>query len=168
MKHVVITGMGVVSPLGGNVGEQTAALDAGRHGIRRMPEWALYKGLRSLIAAPAELKNEKAIPRQNRRSMGRMSIYSALAAEKALHSSGLTRDFTASGRCACIIGSTMGSGESIMDACRIVILNDSENMPALQFFKCASHSAAFNTANFLGLTGCVLAPAAACASGNQT
>jgi len=83
MKRVVITGMGVVSPIGGNVGEQTAALDAGRHGIIRMPEWAAYKGLRSLIAAPAELKNEKAIPRQNRRSMGRMSIFAAQAAMEA-------------------------------------------------------------------------------------
>ena len=45
-----------------------------------MPEWAAYKGLRSLVAAPAELKNEKAIPRQNRRSMGRMSLFAAQAA----------------------------------------------------------------------------------------
>ena len=39
MKRVVITGMGVVSPLGGTVAEQADALDAGRHGLRAMPEW---------------------------------------------------------------------------------------------------------------------------------
>jgi len=55
--------MGVRSPLGTSVAGQAAALRAGGHGIRRMPEWAVYKGLRSLLAAPAELKDEKAIPR---------------------------------------------------------------------------------------------------------
>ena len=167
-RRVVITGSGLTSSLGLDVGIFFDRLESGDSAVRLMSDWSEKMKI-NRIAAPVVLPEgiEKSIPRNFRRSMGRMSIYSALAAEKALHASGLTREFTASGRCACVIGSTMGSSESIMEASRIVILNDSENMPALQFFKCASHSAAFNTANFLGLTGCVLAPAAACASGLQ-
>jgi 3-oxoacyl-[acyl-carrier-protein] synthase II len=160
--------MGLTSALGLDVGVFFDRLEAGDSAVRLMPDWSRKLKINP-VAAPVVLSEgiEKSIPRNFRRSMGRMSIYSALAAEKALQASGLPREFIASGRCACVIGSTMGSSESIMEASRIVILNDSENMPALQFFKCASHSAAFNTANFLGLTGCVLAPAAACASGLQ-
>ena len=167
-RRVVITGSGLTSSLGLDVGIFFDRLESGDSAVRLMSDWSEKMKI-NRIAAPVVLPEgiEKSIPRNFRRSMGRMSIYSALAAEKALHASGLTREFTASGRCGCVIGSTMGSSESIMEASRIVILNDSENMPALQFFKCASHSAAFNTANFLGLTGCVLAPAAACASGLQ-
>ena len=113
MKRVVITGMGVVSPLGGTVAEQADALDAGRHGLRAMPEWAAYKGLRSLVAAPAELKNEKAIPRQNRRSMGRMSIFAAQAALEALRDAGLAEGAQGDGRTGCVAGSTTGSAISL-------------------------------------------------------
>ena len=167
-RRVVITGAGLTSSLGLDVGTFFDRLESGASAVRVMSDWGGKLKI-TRVAAPVALPEgiEKSIPRSFRRSMGRMSIYSALAAEKALQASGLAREFTASGRCACVIGSTMGSGESIMEASRMVILNESENMPALQFFKCASHSAAFNTANFLGLTGCVLAPAAACASGLQ-
>ena len=167
-RRVVITGSGLTSALGLDVGIFFARLEAGDSAVRLMAEWNENLKI-TRIAAPVVLPEgiEKSIPRSFRRSMGRMSIYSALAAEKALQSSGLSREFAASGRCACVIGSTMGSSESIMEASRMVILNEGENMPALQFFKCASHTAAFNTANFLGITGCVLAPAAACASGLQ-
>ncbi|MFA6290868.1 MAG: beta-ketoacyl-[acyl-carrier-protein] synthase family protein [Victivallales bacterium] len=167
-RRVVVTGSGLTSALGLDVGIFFDRLEAGDSALRLMPEWNENLKI-NRIAAPVALPEgiEKSIPRNFRRSMGRMSIYSALAAEKALNSSGLTREFASSGRCACVIGSTMGSGESIMEASRMVILNESENTPALQFFKCASHTAAFNTANFLGITGSVLAPAAACASGLQ-
>ncbi|MEI6423988.1 MAG: beta-ketoacyl-[acyl-carrier-protein] synthase family protein [Lentisphaerota bacterium] len=167
-RRVVITGAGLTSSLGLDTGIFFDRLESGDSAVRLMTEWSEKLKI-NRIAAPVTLPEglEKSIPRIFRRSMGRMSIYSALAAEKALQTAGLSREFAASGRCACVIGSTMGSSESIMEASRLVILNDSENMPALQFFKCASHSAAFNTANFLGLTGSVLAPASACASGLQ-
>jgi 3-oxoacyl-[acyl-carrier-protein] synthase II len=167
-RRVVITGAGLTSSLGLDVGTFFDRLEAGDSGVRLMTEWNEKLKI-NRIAAPVSLPDgiEKLIPRNFRRSMGRMSIYSALAADKALQASGLTREFTAAGRCACVIGSTMGSSESIMEASRLVIMNESENMPALQFFKCASHTAAFNTANYLGLTGSVLSPSAACASGLQ-
>jgi 3-oxoacyl-[acyl-carrier-protein] synthase II len=160
--------MGLTSALGLDVGVFFDRLEAGDSAVRLMPDWDRKLKINP-VAAPVVLPEgiEKSIPRSFRRSMGRMSVYSALAAEKALRTSGLAREFIVSGRCACVIGSTMGSSESIMEASRIIILGDSENMPALQFFKCASHSAAFNTANFMGITGAVLAPAAACASGLQ-
>jgi len=168
MKRVVITGMGSVSPLGGSVGEQEAALDAGRHGIRRMPEWAGYKGLRSLIAAPAELKNEKAIPRQNRRSMGRMSIFAAQAAMEALLDARCEAGTLGGGRVGCVAGSTTASAITLNNVFETMLPeHDFSQLQAMQFFQCLSHTVAMNLAQYLGLQGMLLSTNAACASGLQ-
>ena len=168
MKRVVITGMGVVSPLGGNVAEQTAALDAGRHGIRRMPEWSAYKGLRSLIAAPAELKNEKAIPRQNRRSMGRMSIFAAQAAMEALLDARCEAGSLGGGRVGCVAGSTTASAISLNQVFETMLpQRDFTQLQSMQFFQCLSHTVAMNLAQYLGLQGVLLSTNAACASSLQ-
>lgn len=164
----MITGMGVVSPLGGNVGEQAAALDAGRHGIRRMPEWSAYKGLRSLIAAPAELKNEKAIPRQNRRSMGRMSIFAAQAAMEALRDAHCEPGTLGGGRVGCVAGSTTASAITLNQVFEAMLpQRDFTQLQTMQFFQCLSHTVAMNLAQYLGLQGVLLSTNAACASSLQ-
>lgn len=168
MKRVVITGMGVVSPLGGSVAEQADALDAGRHGLRAMPEWAAYKGLRSLVAAPAELKNEKAIPRQNRRSMSRMSIFAAQAALEALRDAGLTEGAQGDGRTGCVTGSTTGSAIALSQVYETMLPEkDFSILQSMQFFQCLSHTVAMNLAQYLGLRGVLLSTNAACASSLQ-
>ncbi len=168
VKRVVITGMGAVSPLGGNVREQAVALDEGRHGIRRMPEWAAYKGLRSLLAAPAELRNEKAIPRQNRRSMGRMSIFAAQAAMEALLDARCEPGTLGGGRVGCVAGSTTASTITLSTVFETMLPeHDFSNLQAMQFFQCLSHTVAMNVAQYLGLQGVLLSTNAACASSLQ-
>ncbi len=168
MKRVVITGMGVVSPLGGNVAEQAEALESGRHGIRAMPEWAAYKGLRSLVAAPAELKNEKAIPRQNRRSMGRMSVFAAQAAMEALLDARCEAGALGGGRVGCVAGSTAPSAITLSNVYETMLPErDFSQLQSMQFFQCLSHTVAMNIAQYLGLQGVLLSTNAACASGLQ-
>ena len=168
MKRVVITGMGVVSPLGGTVPEQAQALEEGRHGLRAMPEWAAYKGLRSLVAAPAELKNEKAIPRQNRRSMGRMSLFAAQAALEAAQMAGVDPGGLGGGRIGCVAGSTTGSAISLYQVYEAMIATrDFSMLQSMQFFQCISHTVAMNIAQYLGLQGTLLSTNAACASSLQ-
>lgn len=167
-KRVVITGMGVLSPLGGSVAEQAEALQAGRHGIRRMPDWATYKGLRSLIAAPTELKNERLIPRQNRRSMGRMSIFAAQAAQEALRDARCDIATLGDGRVGCVAGSTTGSAITLSQVFEAMLPeHDFTQLQATQFFQCISHSVAMNLAQYLGLQGVLLSTNAACASALQ-
>ena len=168
MKRVVITGMGAVSPVGGTAAEQADALDAGRHGLRAMPDWAAYKGLRSRVAAPAELKNEKAIPRQNRRSMSRMSIFAAQAAQEALRDAGLAPEGLGDGRTGCVAGSTTGSAIALSQVYETMLPEkDFSILQSMQFFQCLSHTVAMNLAQYLGLRGVLLATNAACASSLQ-
>lgn len=168
LKRVVITGIGVVTPLGNDVNSFIGGIEAKNSSVCFMEEWTKYKGMRSHVAAPAELKDEKKIPRQFRRSMGRMSIFATQAAERAVADSGLTPAGMTSGRTGCIIGSTMGSAKSINDVFEIMLPErDLTQLPSSMFFQCMSHTATANVAHYLGLTGYTMTTAAACASALQ-
>ncbi len=167
MKRVVITGVGAVTPLGGSVDALIQGMELRKSAVCFMEEWSRYCGMSSHVAAPAKLKDEKNIPRQKRRSMGRMSIFAAQAAEQALADSGIKSD-DISNRTGCIIGSTTGSAGSISRAFEIMLFEkDLSRLPSSMFFQGMSHTAAINVAQYLGLTGCVMATSAACASSLQ-
>ena len=121
LKRVVITGVGAVSPLGNDVPALIDGIEQRKSAVRYMDDWNQYIGLRSLVAAPAEMKNEKLIPRQNRRSMGRMSIFAAQAAQQAISDADIDREALSTGRIGCIIGSTTGSAQSLTETFEIMI-----------------------------------------------
>ena len=168
LRRVVISGVGAVSALGNDVPSLVEGIEEGRSGVRYMEGWDRYIGLRSLVGAPAELRNEKAIPRKSRRSMGRMSIFGVQAAEQALADAGMERQELSSGRTGCVIGSTMGGAESLNETFETMLPErDLSRLTAMKFFQCVSHTAAMNVAQHLGITGCVMATSAACASSLQ-
>ncbi len=165
LKRVVITGLGVVSPFGNGVPALMKGIESGQSAVQRMEGWDRYIGLQSLVGAPAEIRDEKRIPRQKRRSMGRMSIFAAQAADEALSDAGISLADEDLWRTGCVIGSTMGSAKSINDAFEIILPNkDLGQLNSTMFFQCMSHTAAVNVAQYLGLNGSIIAPAAACAS----
>lgn len=168
LNRVVITGMGVVSPFGNGVAALMDGIEKGRSAVKHMEGWDQYTGLRSHVGAPAELIDEKKIPRQKRRSMGRMSIFAAQAADEALADADIDLAKENPWRVGCVIGSTMGSAKSINDAFEIMLPNkDLSQMNSTMFFQCMSHTAAANVAQYLGLNGYIMATAAACASSLQ-
>jgi 3-oxoacyl-[acyl-carrier-protein] synthase II len=168
LNRVVISGVGAVSALGNDVPSLVEGVEQGRSAVRYMEGWDRYIGLRSLVGAPAELRNEKAIPRKSRRSMGRMSIFGVQAAEQALADAGVGRQEVSSGRTGCIIGSTMGGAESLNETFETMLPErDLSRLTAMKFFQCVSHTVAMNVAQHLGIIGCVMATSAACASSLQ-
>ena len=168
MRRVVITGMGVISPLGNSPETMMDGFAEGKSAVRKMDGWSNFTGLHSLVGAPALLENERDIPRQKRRSMGRLSIFAAQAAKQAVNDAQLNTDQLTSGRIGCAVGSTMGSASSITETFELVLPNmDISQLPSTKFFQCVSHTAAMNVSQYLGISGTVLAPSAACASGLQ-
>lgn len=168
LRRVVITGMGSVSPFGRGVAALTDGIEAGRSAVRRMEGWDQYLGLRSLVGAPAELKDEKLIPRQNRRSMGRLSLFAVQAAQDAVADARLDPAVATTGRMGCVVGSTTGSAISISQAFETMLPDhDLTKLSSMQFFHCISHTATMNVAQCLKINGCVMATSAACASALQ-
>jgi len=168
MKRVVITGLGCISPLGIGVDSLMSGLAENRNAVQKMEGWEIYQNLRSLVGAPAPLENEKEIPRKQRRSMGRMSIFAAQAAKQAQLDSGLDAEMVQGDRCGCVTGSTMGSAGSINETFEIMLPNrDLSLLNSTKFFQCVAHTTAMNVSQYLGIRGMVLSTAAACASGLQ-
>jgi len=168
VRRVAITGLGAITPLGNSVEALISGLERGECATQYMPEWQKYKGLRCLVGAPVRMQDEQLIPRQNRRSMGRLSIFAAQAAQQALKDAGVSREELSSSRLGCVIGSTMGSAESINEAFETLIPDfDLSKLNSTKFFQCISHTAAMNVAQYLGIIGTVMATNAACASALQ-
>ena len=69
LETVVVTGIGIISPLGNSFETLMDALQAGGSGVREVPELEKIGGLRSRLAATVEGVDPQQIPRKIRRSM---------------------------------------------------------------------------------------------------
>jgi 3-oxoacyl-[acyl-carrier-protein] synthase II len=168
LESVVVTGIGIISPLGHGFEPLTKALLAGESGVREIPELENVGGLRSRLAAPVTGIDPKQIPRKIRRSMSQMSVYAYLASQQALTMADYPADQLSSGRTGVVVGSTLGSTETsekfFADYFRDYSL---ERMKSGLLFQLMGHSCAANIAQSLGITGRVMAPSAACATSCQ-
>lgn len=84
MRRVVVTGIGVASPVGTSFGEMMAALKSGRHGIVQMPEWDQYGQLETRVAGIVAGISTKDFHRKTVRTMGRVGMLSLFATEQAI------------------------------------------------------------------------------------
>jgi len=170
MRRVVITGYGVVTPIGYSVPEMMAGLAEGACATKRMPaEWNKFGPLRCQVGAPIEIRDPKAIPRPQRRTMSTMSIIAVQATIQAMAHAGLNlADVPNNPRFGCIMGSTTGSPEAITRTYELLIgTHEYMLLGASEFFRCVSHTVALNVAQYLSVKGVVSATSAACASGLQ-
>lgn len=168
LEKVVVTGVGIVSPLGHSLELLTDSLLAGKSGVRNLPELGKVGGLRSRLAATVEGVDPKQIPRKLRRSMSKMSMYAYLASQQALEMAAYPAEQLSSGQTGVVIGSTLGSTETSENFFADYFKDHSlERIKSGLFFQIMGHSCAANVAQSLGITGRVLAPSAACATGCQ-
>ena len=107
MRRVVITGMGVVSPLGNTPESVAEALRTGTSGIRFSEAYAEC-GFRSRVWAPvADTKSLRGtLTKAQLRFLGQGDtlLYGYVAALQAIASSGLTDEHLRSGRMGCVVG----------------------------------------------------------------
>ncbi|KJZ30708.1 3-oxoacyl-ACP synthase [Paracoccus sp. S4493] len=104
MRRVVITGLGIVSPIGNNADEVTDSLRAGKSGIVFAPEYAEH-GFRSQVHGMPQIVLEDHIDKRNLRFMGPGAAYNFLAMEQAIKDSGLEEGNVSNERTGLIMGS---------------------------------------------------------------
>ena len=83
MRRVVITGLGIISSIGNNAEEVTAALKAGKSGISFAEDYAEH-GFRSQIHGMPKIDVSAHIDKRQLRFMGDGAAYNYLAMEQAI------------------------------------------------------------------------------------
>lgn len=100
--------------------------------------------------------------------MSPMSVYALLAAQEAAEQASLGEERLTDGRTGLIMGSTMGSVQTIEEFFRDYLGRENlDQVKSTLFFRVMGHSVAANVAQSLGISGRVLAPTAACSSSCQ-
>ncbi|WP_413850812.1 beta-ketoacyl-ACP synthase I [Albidovulum sp.] len=120
MRRVVITGIGIISPIGNSAAEVEASLRAGRSGIVFAPEYAEH-GFRSQVHGMPQIVLEDHIDKRNLRFMGPGAAYNFLAMEQAIADSGLDHSDVSSERTGLVVGSGGPSTSNFFQAHQTVI-----------------------------------------------
>ena len=118
MRRAVITGFGIVSCLGNDAATVSAALRAGRSGIRRRDIYAEI-GMRSQIAGVPEVDLDALIDRKARRFMGDSAAFAYVAMDDAIRSAGLTPEQVSHERTGLVAGSGGHSSMNQVEAAAI-------------------------------------------------
>ena len=109
-RRVVVTGLGVVSPLGNDADSVSRALREGTSGLHAVPEYA-ERGLRSQVAGVPQIDLEATIDRKLKRFMGDAAAYSYVSMRGAIADAGLGEDVVHDARTGVIAGSGGGSAQ---------------------------------------------------------
>ncbi|VVM44691.1 beta-ketoacyl-ACP synthase II [Pseudomonas fluorescens] len=175
-RRVVVTGMGLVSPLGSGVEAVWARLLAGRSGLRSLPDDvvadlpAKVGGAVPTLAEDAEagFDPDRATPPKEQKKMDRFILFAMEAARQAIEQAGWqAQTADAQERTATIIGSGVGGFGAIADAVRTT---DSRGPRRLSPFTIPSflvNLAAGHVSIQHGFKGPLGAPVTACAAGVQ-
>jgi len=115
MKRVVVTGMGIVSPIGNNIAEVTDSLRNGRSGIVFNEDYAA-RGFRSHVAGTPQIDMDDMIDRKLRRFMGDGAAYNYIAMREAITDAGLSEAEVTDERTGLVMGSGGPSTSALVNA----------------------------------------------------
>ncbi len=120
MRRVVITGIGIISPIGNSAAEVEASLRAGKSGIIFAEDYAEH-GFRSQVKGQPQILLEDHIDKRDMRFMGPGAAYNFLAMEQAIADSGLEPSDVSNERSGLIMGSGGPSTSNFFKAFEAVI-----------------------------------------------
>ena len=175
-QRIVITGAGIVSPLGCGVENVWARLTAGESGIRVLPD-TLTAGTGISVGGCvpdidedplAGYDPESFIAPKERKKMSRFIEFALLAAKEALTQAGWhPEDEGARERTATIIASGVGGFGAIADAVRTTDARGPRRLSPFTAPSFLANMAAGHVSIKYGFTGPLGAPVTACAAGVQ-
>jgi len=167
-RRVVVTGIGLCSPIGHSLAAVTEALKRGRHGVVLMPEWAEVKGLSTRLGAVARDVPFPDYPRKKVRSMGRVALLSTYATEQAFADAGIDPEKLGPDEMGLAYGSTHGSSSAQEEFCRSLFQRGGlQGIPSSAYLKFMSNTCTVNLAQFFGIRGRVISTCSACTSGSH-
>ncbi len=147
MRRVVVTGLGVVSPIGNNKDEVLDSLRAARSGIEFCEEYC-ERGFRSHVHGSLKIELDERIDRKLRRFMGDGAAYNYVAMEEAIADAGLEPADISNERTGLVMGSGGPSTSNQVAAADIARQKSVKRIGPYMVPRCMSstHSANLSTA----------------------
>ena len=169
MRRVVITGMGIASPLGSTVSSAFERLKKYENCIEHWEKLDEYERLNTSLAAFVKgFEVPEHFNRKVRRTMGEVSLMATVTAEDALKDAGLLGDSViTNGRTGVSYGSSSGSLEAIMDFYAMCIDKEVKLLNSGSYIKMMPQTAAVNISLYLKTHGRLIPTSTACTSGSM-
>lgn len=166
MKRVVITGMGVISPLGNNVQTLWEALQSGHSGIKKIKRFDCTNQKTQIAGLVENFDAAEVFGKKEAKKLDRFTQFALAAAEEALTDSQLDLKSIDPERIGVYVGSGIGGLQTLID--NVQTLNErgpsrvSPNLVPMMI----SNAAAAQISIRLKAEGPSLSPVTACSIGN--
>ncbi len=167
MKKVVITGMGVVTPIGNDINTFWASIKAGKSGLGPVTRFDAST-MDSKVAA--EVKNFEPtlyMEKKEARKMALFTQFAVAAAVQAWKDSGLENGHDGPDRIAVMMGNGVGGIEIFEESHKKLLESGPSRMLPMTVPMMIMNEAAGNVAMRLGIKGPAITTATACASGSD-
>ncbi|MBP2001527.1 3-oxoacyl-[acyl-carrier-protein] synthase II [Paenibacillus shirakamiensis] len=166
MERVVITGMGIVSPLGNELDTFWNKLKAGESGISSIDSFDASEYKTQIAGLVKNLDAEERWGRKEARKMDRFTQFGLYAAEQALEHSGLDLDKLDRERLGVYVGSGIGGIETLVHNVDLLRDRGKGRVSPTMVPMMISNMAAAQISIRLGSMGPSLSPVTACSIGN--
>jgi 3-oxoacyl-[acyl-carrier-protein] synthase-1 len=164
MRRVVVTGLGIVSPIGNTADEVTASLRAGRSGIEASAEMAEH-GFRSQVAGTLKIDPAEHIDKRSLRFMGPGAAYAYIAMGQAIADAGLSDADVVNERSGLIAGSGGPSTSAMFTAHQTVLKSGAtKRIGPFAVPKCMSSTISANLATAYKIKGINYSITSACST----
>ena len=167
MRRVVVTGMGIASPLGSTVKSAFDRLKKYENCIEHWDRLDEYERLNtSLGSFVSGFEVPEHFTRKVRRTMGDVSLMSTVTSEDALKEAGLLGDdIITNGRTGVSYGSSTGSLDAILDFYSMCIDKEVKLLNSGSYIKMMPQTAAVNISLYFKTHGRLIPTSTACTSG---
>ena len=167
-QRIVITGMGVVSPVGLNCQDTFDALTEGKSGIAGITSFD-PSAIKCRIAGEVKgFDPTEHMDRKMARRIGRYAQFSIAATHEALAQSGLDLEQEDRSRIACVVSSAIADFPMVENEMNKVFGQGKRNISPFTVPRVSTSMAAGNIALEFGLTGVSYSLSSACATGSHS
>lgn len=163
MRRTVVTGIGILSPVGSGKDPFFSALAAGRSGVRRLSAPFAEK-LSAKVGAELDFDGAAHFPRRKLAGLDRATQISLVAAKEAVADAELVLDEARKDRSGVFWGTGMGSAHSLEACYEGMFTNPEFRAPPGTVVRIMNHAAASQISMDFGLRGPSLTYSTACSS----
>ncbi|GHV86238.1 3-oxoacyl-[acyl-carrier-protein] synthase 2 [Spirochaetia bacterium] len=175
MRKVVVTGMGVISPIGNSIEAFTASLKAGKSGVSHITGFDTTDFDVKIAGEVKDFDPALWIDKKEYRKMARFTQFATAAADQALTQAGLlTKDDEGRKRISCnaemtgiVLGNGIGGFEIVSESFKKLFDQGPRRMLPLTVPLMINNEAAGNISMIYGTKGPAFTQVTACASGTD-